>query len=103
MSARGVLKFEDVGVFLRRVVGILHRPLWTDPENGGLRVGTVVSANVLTTAESLSADCPLCSDPVIEEGQVDPPLDPLQGLTLVYEAKTGDRACYALTVGARIS
>ena len=103
MSARGVLTFEEIGIWLHRIAGLLERPPWTDAADGGLKVETVTTLSVLTTAENLTADCPLCVDPVIEEGQVDPPIDPTLGLALAYDAKTGDRACYALTVGARIS
>jgi len=103
MSAKGVLTFEEIGAYLHRIVATLHRPPWTDPETGGLRVGTVALANVLVTVESLTADCPVRLDPVIEVGQVDPPVDPLQGLATVYDAKTSDRVSYAFNVGMRIS
>jgi len=103
MSAKGVLTFEEIATRLRQIAGLLERPPWTDAVDGGLRVETVTTLSVLTTAENLTADCPFCVDPVIEEGQVVPPIDPIQGLDLAYDAKTGDRACYAFTVGARVS
>jgi len=98
----GVVTFEEIGIWLHRIAGLLERPSWTDAVDGGLRVETLTTLATLTTAENLSADCPSCPDPVIEEGQVVPLVDPTQGLALAYDAKTGDRACYALNIGLRI-
>lgn len=101
MSRRGVLTFKEVSGWLHRIAALLERPPWIDAVDGGLRVETVVTLAVLTTAEGVSAMCPTAPDPPLEEGQV----DPLQGLLCVYKAKTTDweRSNYGLGVGARIS
>lgn len=104
MSSKKYVKFEELAIGVRHLRDCLSRSMLSDPVEGGLRVETVTTLSVLTTQENLSAACPQCLDPVIEEGQVVQPIDPLRGLAIVYEAKTHDfdHINYALSVGMRI-
>lgn len=104
MSSKQFVKFDEMGLGARQLLNCLSRSLLSDPVAGGLRVETATTLSVLTTQENLDAAAPRLADSVIEEGQVDPLIDPLRGLAIVYEAKTHDfdHINYALSVGMRI-
>jgi hypothetical protein len=101
VSMRGKILVDEIGVYLHRIIGILHRPPWTDPVEGGLRVETVVTVSFLTAMEGVSAMNPPLPDPPLEEGQT----NLLQGLVSAYSAQTSDQMeiLNALSVSSRIS